>query len=296
MKILISGASGLVGTALSAFLLKKGHELSFLRRKKINLNSNEIFWDPLNNQIDDAKLKIYDSVIHLSGENITAKRWSASFKKELLDSRVKTTKFLVDVLKQKPPKTFLCASAIGIYGDRKNETLTELSNPGIGFLPEICEAWENEANRANAFSRVILGRIGIVISKQGGALKKMLTPFRLGLGGVVGSGEQFMSWISINDLISAFEFCLKTEAISGAVNLVSPNPLTNRDFTQALAKQLARPAFFPIPEFMIKLIFGEMGQTLLLGSTKVAPEKLSKNGFLFKEETLAKALKRELDP
>ena len=298
MKILISGASGLVGTHLIPTLLAKGHEVHKLVRK-VSQSADEIQWDAEKGFVESeqAKLESFDAVVHLAGDNVASENWSDEKKRKIKDSRVVGTRVLVDALKQtqNPPKHFVSASAIGFYGNRGDEVLTEDSAKGEGFLPEVCSAWEAEAQRAEEFgARTVCLRIGIVLAKDGGALEKMLTPFKLGVGGVVGSGKQWMSWIELDDLIKIIHFALKNGYLSGAINTVAPNPVTNEEFTKTLGKVLHRPTVLPIPTFAIKLMFGEMGETLLLQGARVLPKRLLDAGFEFQFSNLEEAMKHVL--
>jgi uncharacterized protein (TIGR01777 family) len=254
---------------------------------------DEVRWDPYGGILDGSdKLEGIDAFIHLGGESI-ASRWSPARKRAIVESRVKGTALIAETLAvlHEKPKTFLCASAIGFYGDRGGEVLTEGSHAGFGFLPEACQAWEAACEPARkAGIRVVNLRTGIVLSPKGGALAQMLLPFKLGLGGVVGSGDQWMSWISLGDEVSAFLHALKTPSLEGPVNLTAPVPVTNREFTKTLGKVLRRPTFFPLPSFMVKLIFGEMGQALLLEGQKVLPKKLEASGFRYSSPGLEGAL------
>ena len=295
MKILISGASGLVGKHLIPTLKAKGHAVYKLVRKTPK-SFDEIEWDSEKGfgEVEQAKLENFDAVVHLAGDNVASENWSDAKKRKIRDSRVVGTRILVDALKQlkNPPKIFVSASAIGFYGDRKDEVLTEDSTPGEGFLPDVCIAWENEIEKAAQFAeRVAFLRSGVVLAKDGGALEKMLTPFKFGVGGTVGSGKQWMSWIALDDLIEIFHFALENENSRGAVNAVAPNPATNAEFTETLGKVLHRPTILPIPEFAIKLLFGEMGETLLLQGARVLPKKLEDAGFKFRFTNLEKAMK-----
>lgn len=295
MKILISGASGLVGTNLTPTLIAKAHEVIKLVRKTAK-SADEIQWDAEKgfSESEQAKLENFDAVVHLAGDNVASENWSAEKKKRIHSSRVVGTRILVDALKKakNPPKVFISASATGFYGDRKDEILTEESAAGEGFLPEVCEEWEAEALKAKEFgARVVLTRTGVILSKDGGALTKMLTPFNFGVGGVVGSGKQWMSWIALDDLIRIIHFALDHENLHGAVNSVAPQPVTNEEFTKTLGKVLHRPTILPIPEFAIKLLFGEMGETLLLQGARVVPKRLQDAGFEFRFENLEDALK-----
>lgn len=297
LRVLISGASGLVGTSLTAFLGIAGHEVWKLVRRPASTEKKEIFWDPERGILDEASLEGFDAVINLSGENVAGARWSAEFKQQLLTSRTHTTSLLVERFSKSksPPKTFLCASAIGFYGSREEETLVETSPVGSGFLPEICVAWENAARQAEQFgARVVTLRIGIVLSPRGGALQKMLLPFLAGGGGVVGDGQQFMSWISLDDVVGGFYHALMSDTVRGAVNLVAPRAANNLQFTKTLGAVLKRPTIMPLPAVVVKTIFGEMGEALLLGSTRVVPSQLQATGYTFLYPELEAALRHQL--
>jgi uncharacterized protein (TIGR01777 family) len=281
MRILIAGASGFVGSALVPFLQTGGHTVDRLIRGKA--------WDPVSGRIDLAALENYDAVINLADH-----RWTAQIKEEILSSRLQTTRLLAESFTQlkNPPKTFISASAIGFYGDRGEEVVTEATGPGTGFLAEVCHAWEGAAAQARAAGcRVVTPRLGVVLAPNGGALKKMLLPFKLGLGGRTGSGEQWMSWIALEDLLGVFLALLTTPALEGAVNAVAPHPVRNKDFTHALGKVLKRPTLLPMPAFAARLAFGEMADALLLSGAKVLPEKLTAAGFRFAYPTLESALR-----
>jgi uncharacterized protein len=295
LKILISGASGLVATHLIPTLKAKGHSVFKLVRKTAKL-SDEIQWDAEKGfaESEQAKLEKFDAVIHLAGDNIAEGSWTAEKKKRLRDSRVIGTRVLVDALKntQSPPKIFISASAEGFYGDGKDEILTEASPKGEGFLADLCNDWEIESHKAKEFgARVVNPRIGLVLTKDGGALGKMLTPFKFGVGGAFGSGKQWMSWIMLEDLIRIIHFALENENVSGPINATAPNPVTNEAFTKTLGKVLNRPTFFTVPEFAIKLMFGEMGENLLLRGTRVLPKRLTDMDFKFEFTDLENALK-----
>lgn len=294
MKILISGASGLVGTHLIPTLKEKGHEIYKLVRK-VAQSADEIQWNAEKGFSDAEQLKLenFDAVVHLAGDNVASENWSDEKKRKIKESRTVGTRVLVDALSktQNPPKHFISASAIGFYGNRNDEICTEQSEAGAGFLPEVCVEWEREAMRAESFARVVRMRIGVVLAKDGGALEKMLTPFKFGVGGTVGSGKQWMSWIALDDIVSIINFFLDDEKLSGAFNLTAPAPVTNEAFTKALGAALGRPTILPIPEFAVKLMFGEMGETLLLQGTRAVPQRLEAAGYKFKYTNLEAAMK-----
>lgn len=297
MKILISGASGLIGTNLIPTLEAKGDEVYKLVRKTPKFD-DEIQWDSQKgfSNAEKAKLENFDAVIHLAGDNVASENWSEEKKKRIHDSRVLGTKVLVDALKElkSPPAHFISASATGFYGNGKDKVLTEDSPKGEGFLPDVCAEWEAEAQKAESFARVVLMRTGVVLAKDGGALEKMLTPFKFGVGGTVGSGDQWMSWIALDDIISIINFFLENPQLEGAFNLTSPNPVTNEQFTKALGQAISRPTILPIPEFAIKLMFGEMGERLLLEGARVLPKRLEESGYKFQFPQLESALQHVL--
>ena len=292
MKILVSGSTGTVGTHLLDSVSSDSFEVWRLVRSRAE-GGNLIFWDPEGGHVDDPSLlEGFDAAVHLSGENIVC-RWTEKKKSSIRRSRVDSTRYLVSLFSglQNPPKTFICASAVGYYGDRAEERLTERSAPGSGFLPDVCCEWEDEANRASDLGvRVINLRIGVVLSPQGGILGSLLPIFKLGLGGVVGSGGQYLSWISIEDLSRIIIYLLEHGEVDGPVNAVSPNPVTNRQFTAALASVLGRPAWFSTPAFAVRLFFGDMGRSTMLAGSMVFPEKLLSSSYEFLHEDLDRAL------
>ena len=292
MRVLVSGSSGTVGTHLLNFLSSDSFEIWRLVRSRGEMN-NIIFWDPEGCNIENPELlEGFDAVVHLSGESIIG-RWTEEKKNSIRQSRVLSTRYLVNILSglRNPPGIFICASAIGYYGSCGKQRLTESSPIGSGFLPDVCAEWENEANRASDIgARVINLRIGVVLSEEGGMLASVLPLFRIGLGGVVGGGEQYLSWISIEDLSRIIAYLLRNEEVNGPVNAVSPNPVTNRQFTATLAAALRKPAFLPVPAFAIRLFFGEMGRFTVLAGSRVYPEKLISSGYEFLHEDLGFAL------
>lgn len=294
-KIAVSGATGLVGSDLIKSLKLAGHSTTVLSRRNEGVGS--ILWDPAKGVTPPEALEGIDAVVHLAGENIAGSRWTAAVKERIRSSRVDGTRNLVKslALLKSPPKTLVCASAIGFYGHRGEERLNESSSVGSGYLADVCKAWEAEALAAEKFGiRVVRLRIGVVLSKKGGALAKMLLPFKLGVGGIIGSGKQYWSWIGLNDLVRIISFCVENEAVSGAVNAVSPHPMTNYDFTKAVGIVLHRPTIFPMPAFAAKLALGEMADDLLLSSIRVEPDKLQSLGFQFAQPDLIACLKHEL--
>src|SRR5688572_29063417 len=293
MKILITGASGLIGKALQKSFAETGYDMLLAGRGEPK-KSNEIHWSVEGFREDDlARLEGLDAVIHLAGEGIAGLRWTDEKKKAIRDSRVQGTHNLVNTLadlKQKP-KVFIAGSAMGFYGDRGDEVVTETSKPGDNFLADVAKDWEMESRRAeDSGVRTVLLRTAIVLSKEGGALASMLTPFKFGVGGIVGSGKQWMSWISLDDVVDIINFALENENLRGAVNVASPNPVTNEEFTKTLGEVLYRPTILPLPEFAVNLVFGEMGDALLIDSTRVEPKRLKEAGFEFKYPELKPAL------
>lgn len=292
MKVLITGSTGLIGQELQKSFTEKGYEMLLASRKEPT-DDRHIQWSIEEGFTSPEKLEGIDVVVHLAGENVSGFRWTDDKKKAIRDSRVLGTRNVVDAiskLKQKP-KVFIASSAIGFYGERGDEECTESSAMGDNFLAGVSKEWEAESRRAeDAGIRTVLLRTGIVLSKDGGALATMLTPFKLGVGGVVGSGKQWMSWISMEDEIAIINFAIENESLRGAVNAVAPNPVTNEEFTKTLGEVLYRPTFLPLPEFAISMIFGEMGDALLLASTKVMPKRLEDAGFEFKYPDLKAAI------
>ena len=294
MKVLVTGSTGFIGSALVSALTAAGHQVTRLVRKLAG--AGEVRWDPAAGAIDTGGLEGHDAVVHLAGENI-AGRWTAAKKQRIRESRVNGTRLLAEALAKlsRRPRALVCASAIGYYGDRGEEKLREGSPPGKGFLAEACVAWEAAAKpAADAGLRVVHLRIGVVLHPKGGALKQMLLPFKLGLGGVIGSGRQYMSWIALDDLIGIFQHALANDSLRGPANAVAPNPATNREFTKSLGQVLSRPTIFPMPAFAARLAFGEMADELLLASTRVEPARLAASGYSFAYPQLEATLRHQL--
>ena len=292
MKILIGGSSGLVGTALIKSLEADGHEVFRLVRHAPTAKT-EVEWSPDRYSIALARIEGFDAVVNLAGESIAEGRWTDEKKRRIRESRVKGTKLLGDALANLtiPPKTFICASAIGYYGNRGDEILTEASTPGDDFLANVCTEWEQATALATEKGiRVVNARFGVILAAEGGALRKMLPPFRMGVGGRIGSGKQWMSWIALDDVVGALNFALTNDSLRDPVNFVAPNPVTNAEFTKTLGKVLSRPTLFPMAAFAVKLLFGEMGEALLLGGQRVAPKRLVSGGYQFQYSNLDSCL------
>lgn len=311
MKVLISGSTGMIGSALARALRKQGYDVAGLARPLTRAtqatrtpssgaeaagSSQIVRWDPVSGALDPGADGA-DAIVHLAGASIADGRWTAVRKRLLRDSRIAATHNLIDELKKlrRPPRVFIGASAIGFYGDRGDEELSESSAVGNDFLADLSSQWEAASSRANEFgARVVLLRIGIVLAKNGGALPRMALPFRLGAGGRLGSGKQWMSWVALDELVAIIEYALTTNSLSGPVNAVSPRPVRNADFTKILARVLHRPALFPAPAFALRLALGEMADALLLSSQKVLPKKLAGLGYHFASPDLEAALRNIL--
>lgn len=293
MKVAITGSSGLIGTALRRRLETEGHDV--LRVIRGNPETPSAIWDPGSGWFRPGALEGVDAVVHLAGESIGSGRWSDSRRKELLASRVETTRLLVDQLAaMETPPALVSASAIGYYGDRGEEMLDETASKGSGFLADLTGAWEAEARRAEEHgSPSALLRFGIVLSREGGALPRMLLPFRFGAGGRLGSGRQWMSWVTLDDAIAATMHVLEGR-LAGVYNVAAPGPVTNREFTRALGKALRRPAIFPAPAFALRLMLGDSADELLLSSQRVVPARLLESGFSFEHPELESALQAVL--
>ena len=297
MKIAITGSPGFIGTALVPSLTAAGHQVLRLVRSEQQRAPDTIDWNPATSYVDTPALEGIEAVIHLAGEQISG-RWTPQKKRKILVSRTQGTHLLAEALGQlrQPPQVMVCASAIGFYGDRGEEWLQEDSPPGSGFLAEVCQQWEAASEpAAKKGIRVVRLRTGIVLSPKGGALAQMLPPFRMGVGGVIGPGTQYMSWIALDDLIGAYQHALATTSLKGPVNAVAPNPVSNREFVKTLGKALSRPAVFPMPSLAVRLAFGEMGVQLLLASARVRPARLRSSGYAFRYPVLESALRHLLD-
>ena len=301
MKVLVTGSTGLVGTALGNELAREGHTVCRLIRplSRVGAGAKEGFdvaWNPATGQLGGAGVGA-DAVVNLAGASIAGGRWTKARKQLLRTSRIDTTRALVGALAKMNarPRVLVSASAIGIYGDRGDERLTEESKPGTDFLAGLARDWEAEALKAEALGiRVVLARFGIILAQHGGALAKMLLPFKLGVGGSLGSGKQWMSWITLEDVVGAVRFAIENGSVRGTVNVVAPQPVQNAEFTQALAKALRRPGLFPAPAFVLRLALGEMADALLLSSQRVSTQKLQKLGYQFRFPELPSALRAVL--
>lgn len=293
LRVAVTGASGLVGSALVPFLTAGGHHVVRLVRRAAEAD-DEIEWNPDEGRVDAARLEGIDAVVHLAGENVASGRWTHARKSRIRDSRVRGTRSLAGTLAglDSRPKVLVSSSAVGYYGDRGDRQLDESSDAGTGFLADVCRDWEaatEEASRAGI--RVVLLRTGVVLSAAGGALARMLPPFRWGVGGRLGDGRQFVSWIALDDLIGAIHFALTREELSGPVNATAPSPVSNERLTRTLAGLLRRPAVFPVPGWVLRAALGEMAEEMLLASTRVLPRRLESAGFVFRHPELEGALR-----
>lgn len=296
LRIAVTGASGLVGRQLTAFLTTGGHTVLPLVRHAPRPGTDEIGWDPASGRIDGARLEGVDAVVHLSGEPVAA-RWTPARKAAIRASRVDSTRLLATTLARltRPPRVLVAASAIGFYGDRGDAAVDETSPPGSGFLAEVCQAWEAAAApAADAGIRVVHPRIGIALAGQGGALATMALPFRLGLGGVVGDGRQMMSWIALDDLVGLLHHLLFADEVHGPVDATAPEPVSNATFVRTLGAVLHRPTVLPLPAAAVRLLFGEMGEEVLLAGARVLPRVAVASGFHFLHPDLAEAMRDEL--
>lgn len=294
MRVSITGSSGLIGSALLPLLTAEGHEVGRISRSTA---VGAWRWDPAAGHVDAGAVNGMDAVVHLAGETIAGGRWSEARKALIRESRLRGTRVVAEAVARADPRprALLCASAMGFYGDRGDELLTERSAPGHGFLSEVSREWEEACAPAREQGvRVVNLRFGIVLSSAGGALAKMLPPFRLGVGGVVGSGKQWWSWVTLDDAVGAIRHALGTPGLAGPVNVAAPNPVTNGEFTRTLGRVLARPTLFPVPAFAARLALGEMADALLLASARLVPERLLQTGFVFRRPELEGALRHLL--
>jgi len=293
MTILLTGASGMLGTAIGSALKRRGVRLLILVRREPK-GQYELRWDPASGRLDEPeRLEGLDAAVHLSGASVASQRWTESYKREMAESRVASTRFLSETLAalRQPPPVLVKASAVGFYGNRGDEILDEDSTAGRGYFPELCTAWEAAARPAvDAGIRVVHLRFGMVLGRDGGAMARLAPLFRLGLGGRLGNGRQWMSWISEEDAVAAALFAVDNPALSGPVNLAAPQPVTNADFTRELARAVHRPALLPAPAFALRLALGAMADEALLASTRAVPNRLTQAGFAFSHPTLPQAL------
>jgi len=294
VKVLVSGSRGLIGSALVRDLAGEGHIVTRLVRPSSRTGGDAVLWDPEKGTVDCNGLTGHGAVVHLAGENIAGSSWTPETKSRIRDSRVRGTGLLCESLSRltRPPGTLVCASAVGYYGDRGSEILREDSPPGKGFLAEVCRGWEEATGEAARKGiRVVNLRIGMVLSADGGALAKMLPAFRMGAGGRIGSGEQYVSWISLPDLVGVIRHALATDSLEGPVNTAAPHPVTNREFTKLLGRVLGRPTVAFLPAFAARLLFGEMADELLLAGARAEPAKLLASGYRFRLPDLEGALR-----
>lgn len=297
MKILVSGASGLVGAAVVRRFASPADEVVRLVRRESGPGAAEVPWDPEAGTIAAEGLEGFDAVVHLAGENLGAGRWTRAKKNRIRTSRVEGTRLLAHALAglERPPRVLVSASAVGFYGNRGDEKLDERSAPGTGFLAGLCQDWEAATGpAARAGIRVAIARFGVILAREGGALARMLPLFRLGLGGRLGSGRQFLSWITLDDAVGAIRFLVENDSLSGPVNLVSPNPITNREFTKTLGRVLHRPTLVPAPALALRIALGEMADEMLLASARVLPQRLIASGYRHTDPTLGPAIRGRL--
>jgi uncharacterized protein len=296
LRIAVTGATGFVGSALVPALRAAGHRVDRVSRRP-SPGTTDIEWDPARGRLDPRALEGVDAAVHLAGESIVALRWTPAVKGRIRRSRVDGTRLLAETLGRlkRPPRVLVAVSGVGYYGNQGDAPLTEESPPGSGFLAEVCREWEAAADPARAAGiRVVHPRLGVVLAGQGGALPRMALPFWLGVGGVIGSGRQYWSWIALTDVVRTIELALVVETLVGAVNAVAPSPVTNRELTRALGRALGRPTLVPFPAFAVRLLLGEMGRALLLDSARVLPRRLERAGFRFRHPDLDGALRAAL--
>jgi uncharacterized protein (TIGR01777 family) len=296
MKILVTGSSGLIGRALVSFLRGKGDQVACLVRGK-GKGPDSLVWDPESGRIDPGSLEGFDAVVHLAGENIAGARWTSEQKERIRNSRTGGTRLLAETLAglSSPPRVMVSASAIGYYGDRGEELLTESAPPGTDYLAEVCQQWEAATETASTKGiRVVIPRIGIVLTPFGGALARLLPPFKAGVGGVLGGGRQYMSWITLDDTVGAIHHAILADSLQGPVNVVASRPVTNREFTNVLGRVLGRPTLLPAPAFALRFAFGEMAGALMLASARVSSGRLESSGYKFHHRELEDALRSVL--
>lgn len=295
-RILISGASGFIGSALVPHLDANGWEVTRLVRR-VPRAEREISWDPARGRLDRSALEGFEAVVHLSGESLAAGRWSAQRKQTLWSSRIESTRLLSETLARAShkPRVLISTSAVGYYGDRGSDELDETSRAGEGFLPKLAQLWEAATDGARrAGIRVVHPRFGIVLASHGGALAQLLVPFQLGLGGPIGGGRAWWSWITLDDLMAALEFVVRDESIGGAVNFTAPGAVTQAEFARTLGHVLGRPALFPVPAVVLKAVFGQMAKEALLASARAVPRRLTRAGYVFQFPELETALRHVL--
>ena len=297
LRVLITGSSGLIGSVLKPYLTAMGHQVICLVRQNSGPESDRILWDPENNFIDAKYLEDLDAVVHLAGENLNGRRWNRKYKTKIYNSRVTGTKLLGSTLRRlkNPPKVLIAASAIGFYGDRHGEILTEESSEGTGFLANLVKDWELQTQQVRARGiRVVNLRLGVVLTPAGDALAKMLLPFQMGLGGTVGLGKQSLSWVAIEDVVGAIYHAINCKDLEGPVNIVAPDPCTNRILTKTLGIVLKRPTFFRIPKLILRILYGEVVNETIFPSTSARPVKLQNSGYEFRFPKLEPALRHIL--
>ena len=297
LRVAVTGASGFLGSALHDFLSTGGHEVLPIVRRKPRRELGEIYWDPMERRIEGPRLEGVDAIVHLAGENISGGRWTPARKEAIWKSRIEGTRLIAAAIQRlrRPPRVLVAASAIGYYGDRGAERVTEAAASGRGFLADLCREWESAARAAEKSGvRVVRLRTGLVLSPGGGALGTMLLPFKMGVGGRLGSGRQYVSWIDHDDMVALIHHAVTTPSLRGAVNATAPNPVSNATFTTALGRVLGRPTLLPVPSLAVKGMFGEMGTALLLEGARVMPEAARRSGFRFDFEGIEESLAHQL--
>jgi uncharacterized protein (TIGR01777 family) len=296
LTVVVSGSTGFIGSALADALTAEGHIVRRLARERSRLRDGDIAWDPARGMLDGRALEGADAVVHLAGEPI-GQRWTSTVRRSIRESRVRGTSLIATTIASvsRPPRAFVSGSAMGIYGSRGDEVLDEASAPGNDFLAEVAKEWEAAADQASGGGvRIVKLRTGLVLGSTGGALARLLLPFRLGGGGRVGSGRQWVSWIALVDTVRAIQHAIVTESVTGPINLSAPNPVTNAELTATLARVLRRPAIIPVPAAALRLLFGEMADATLLASQRMQPRRLLESGFQFRYPALEPALRFEL--